>query len=204
MALRAFSASCAASHEPFAAVASSRASKFTVTFGILVSAIAIWIELTISTVCVRDAPVMGRLEMILTVLAVDAPVVPPVPPPPHAPITSARAVMAAAAAVHRLCMQTLLLSGLIGIMARPWRAASLRRQPRNRASLASRAPCVNEDQRAPLLGSGDASPRYRCPRSPVHSRRMLCPAPAGLAPDPAVDHAPGSGPRRPFHGESPL
>src|SRR5688572_26949463 len=117
MALRAFSASCAASHEPFAAVASSSASKFTVTFGILVSAIAIWIELTISTVCVRDAPVMGRLEMILTVLAADAPVVPPVPPPPHAPTTSARAVMAAAAAVHRLCMQVL-PSGLIGFDGR--------------------------------------------------------------------------------------
>src|SRR5688500_7046734 len=149
MALRAFSASCAASHEPFAAVASSRASKLTVTFGIFVSAIAIWIELTISTVCVRDAPVMGRLEMILTVLAADAPVVPPVPPPPHAPITSARAVMAAAAAVHRLCMQ-ILLSGLIGLMARPRRAASLRRLQRHRASLASSAPCVNEDEGPPL------------------------------------------------------
>src|SRR6267143_3467982 len=113
MALRAFSASCAASHEPFAAVASSRASYCTVTFVILVSSIAILIEFTISTVCVRDAPVMGRLEMILTVLAVDAPVVPPVPAPPHAPMTSARAVMAAAADVHRLCMQTL-PSGLIG------------------------------------------------------------------------------------------
>src|SRR6185295_19674583 len=70
-------------------------------------------EFTISTVCVRDAPVMGKLEMILTVLAVDAPVVPPVPAPPHAPITSASAVMAAAAVVHRLCMRTL-RSGLIG------------------------------------------------------------------------------------------
>src|SRR6266508_3963161 len=82
-------------------------------FVILVSSIAILIEFTISTVCVRDAPVIGRLEMILTVLAVVAPVVPPVPPPPHAPMTSARAVMAAAAAVHRLCMNAL-PSGLIG------------------------------------------------------------------------------------------
>src|SRR6267143_836987 len=108
----------AASHEPFAAVASSRASKFTVTFGILVSAIAIWIEFTISTVCVRDAPVIGKLDKILTVLAVDAPVVPPVPAPPHAPMTSARAVMAAAAAVQRLCMRTL-PSGLIGYWLDP-------------------------------------------------------------------------------------
>src|SRR6185503_314511 len=113
MALRAFSASCAASHEPLAAVASSSASYRTVTFVILVSSIAILIEFTISTVCVRDAPVMGKLEMILTVLAVDAPVVPPVPAPPHAPMTSARAVMAAAADVQRLCMLTL-PSGLIG------------------------------------------------------------------------------------------
>src|SRR3977135_4652626 len=101
MALRAFSASCAASHEPFAAVASSRASKFTVTFGILVSAIAIWIEFTISTVCVRDAPVIGKLEKILTVLAVDAPGVPPVPATPHELMTRARAVMAAAGGVPR-------------------------------------------------------------------------------------------------------
>src|SRR5688572_12494777 len=92
---------------------------------------------------------MGRLEMILTVLAVDAPVVPPVPAPPHAPMTSARAVMAAAAAVHRLCMRSL-RSGLVGLMARPGWAASLRRQPRNRASLASVALGVNEDEGPPL------------------------------------------------------
>ena len=50
IALRAFSASCAASHDPLAAVASSSASKLTVTFVIFVSAIAIWIEFTIWTV----------------------------------------------------------------------------------------------------------------------------------------------------------
>src|SRR5437867_11010937 len=128
---------------------------------------------------------IGRLEMILTVLAVDAPVV-PVPPPPQAPITSARAVMAAAAAVQRLCMQTL-PSGLIGMMARPWRAASVRRLPRDRASLGSSAPCVNEGKRPPLLGSaGAASQRYRARSAPVQRGRVLRPD-AGHAPDAAVD-----------------
>src|SRR5205814_1355522 len=81
IALRAFSASCAASHDPLAAVASSSASKFTVTLLIFVSAIAIWIELTISTVCVREAPVIGRLDMILMVFALEAPPPPRVLPP---------------------------------------------------------------------------------------------------------------------------
>src|SRR5207248_10803675 len=106
IALRAFSASCAASHEPLAAVASSSASNCTVTLLIFVSAIASWIELTISTVWVRDAPVIGRLDMILTVFEVEAPPPPPVPPP-HAPTNSARAETTATPAVQRFCMHAL-------------------------------------------------------------------------------------------------
>src|SRR5438309_5511889 len=148
IALRAFSASCAASHDPLAAVASSSASKFTVTLLIFVSAIAIWIELTISTVCVREAPVIGRLDKILTVFALEAP--PPPVPPPHAPTISARTETTAAAVVQRFCMHA--LPGLLSRSGRdrPWPS------PRAGAgysggSVRGPAPCVNEG--LPALGT---------------------------------------------------
>src|SRR3989442_5498113 len=70
----AFSDSWAASHDCFAAVASSRASNSMVVVPIfrLISSRAMLMALTIWTVCVREAPVIGRLDQILTVFAAGA------------------------------------------------------------------------------------------------------------------------------------
>ncbi len=69
-ALRPFSASCAASHDCFAAVASSSDSYSTVMLPIFApvpfvppfSSMAILMPFTTVKVCARDGPVSGRLE----------------------------------------------------------------------------------------------------------------------------------------------
>src|SRR6267143_2114191 len=185
IALRAFSASCAASHEPLAAVASSSASYCTVTLLILVSAIAIWIELTISTVWVLEAPVIGKLDRILTVFAVVAPPPPP-PPPPHAPTTSASAEMAAAADNQRFCMRALPTALSVRAGQPEWPppapVAGCRRSVRAVAS------GVNEACSAPLLRSDDGPPCYRVRRRAVH-RRVLHGAASGRSESKAAEHS---------------